>query len=142
MNFGIEYDDSEMLGDWALSPYAMVAIETRDAGGEEGTYLELGGALGALFIESDSIPVEFSFPIVIGLSLDNYYESDDGHEFFGFFLVGAAATMPLDNYIPSNFGTWALSAGVDLVIVNDDAGLLTDNDDFALVGKVGIEMSY
>ena len=142
LNFGIAYDDSELMGDWSISPYAMVAVEVRDGGGEEGTYLELGGELGAPFIQSEDLPVEFSFPLAIGFSLDNYYESDGGNELFGFLLVGAAATMPLDQYIPSSYGTWAVSAGVDLIYVNDDAGLLSDGDDFEFVGKIGIGMEY
>ena len=143
LNFGVSYDDSELLGDWALNPYAMLAVEIRDAGGDEGSYLELGGELGAPFIESEDIPVEISFPIAIGLSVDDYYQDVDGdNEFFGFLLIGAAASMPLDDFIPASYGTWAVSAGVDVIFVNDDANLLSDGDDVELVGKVGIGMEY
>ncbi|MBB6430949.1 TorF family putative porin [Algisphaera agarilytica] len=140
--FGVEYDDSEALGDYAFAPYALLAIETRDAGGSEDVYLELGGAFSAFFIESEDLPVELSFPIALGLSIDDYYTDAGGdNEFFGFFKIGAAASMPLD-FIPSDYGVWSASAGLDLYFVNDDAGLLDDGDDFEIAALLGVGMEY
>lgn len=140
--FGVEYDDSEALGDYAFAPYALLAVETRDAGGTEDIYLELGGAFSAFFIESEDLPVELSFPIALGLSIDDYYTDGGGdNEFFGFFKVGVAASMPLD-FIPADYGVWSASAGLDLYFVNDDAGLLDDGDDFEIAALVGVSMEY
>ncbi|MEM1109934.1 MAG: hypothetical protein AAGH99_14715 [Planctomycetota bacterium] len=140
--FGLDYDDSAILGDWAVSPYALFAFETRDAGGSEDIYLELGGELGAPFIESESLPVELSFPFALGLSIDDFYTDEDGdNEFFGFLLIGAAAGMPLD-FIPSDYGTWSASAGLDILFLNDDAGLNDSSSDVTIIGKVGFSVEY
>ncbi len=140
--FGVEYDDSEIFGDYAFAPYALLAIETRDAGGSEDVYLELGGAFSAFFIESEDLPVELSFPFALGLSVDDYYTDGDGdNELFGFLKVGVAASMPLD-FIPADYGVWSASAGLDLYFVNDDAGLLDSGDDFEVAALVGVSMEY
>lgn len=142
LNLGVAFDDSEIMGDFSFNPYAMLAIETRDAGGSEDIYLELGGEFAAPFIESEDMPVSLSFPVVLGLSVDDYYTDANGdNEVFGYFLVGAAASLPLD-FVPADYGTWTASAGLDLIFVNDDAGLLTDGDDFEIVAKVGVGLEY
>lgn len=141
--FTVAYDDSDYLGEWAVTPYAMLAIETRDAGGSEDIYLELGGELGAPFVAQENMgDISLSFPFAIGLSIDDYYQDAGGdNEFWGFLAVGAAASMPL-NFLPAEYGSWGASAGLDLVVVNDDANLLDNGDDFALVLSVGIGMEY
>lgn len=143
LTFGIEFDDSEAMGDFAFAPYALLAVETRDASGSEDIYLELGGEFGAPFIESEDMPVSLSFPFAIGLSVDDYYTDNSGdNELFGFFLVGAAASMPLD-FIPADYGTWTASAGIDIIFANDDAGLeFSGGDDVEVVGKVGVGLEY
>jgi hypothetical protein len=143
LTFGIEFDDSEAMGDFAFAPYALLAVETRDAGGTEDIYLELGGEFGAPFIESEDIPVALSFPFAVGLSVDDYYTDNSGdNELFGYFLVGAAASLPLD-FIPADYGTWTASAGIDVIFANDDAGLeFSGGDDIEIVGKVGVGLEY
>lgn len=141
--FGVSFDDSDYLGEWAVNPYALLAIETRDAGGSEDIYLELGGELGTPFVAQENMgDISLSFPFALGLSIDDYYQdAGGGNELFGYLSVGAAASMPL-NFLPAEYGTWSASAGVDLIYVNDDAGLLDNNDDYALVLSVGIGMEY
>lgn len=141
----VDYDDSAALGDWAFSPYSFIAFELRDEnpGGGENVYWEIGGAFGAPFIESEDLPVELSFPVVIGLSLDNFYvdEGGGGNEFFGFLLVGAAASTPLD-FIPADYGTWTATAGIDILFLNGDVGLTDSGSDVEVVGKLGFGLEY
>lgn len=140
--FELGYDDEAYLGEYNVQPYVLIAFETRDAGGTEDIYLELGGEMGAPFIESEDLPVELTFPFALGFSIDDYYTDGTGdNEAWGFIMIGAAASMPLD-MIPSDYGTWTASAGLDIYFVNDDAGLLDDGDDFEVVGKVGVGVEY
>ncbi|MEM6458936.1 MAG: TorF family putative porin [Planctomycetota bacterium] len=140
--FDVGYDDSEMLGDYAFAPYVLIAFETKDRGGTEDVYLEIGGEFSAFFIESEDIPVSLSFPFALGFSIDDYYTDSGGdNEAWGFLKIGVAAGMPLD-FIPSDYGTWSASAGLDLFFVNDDADLLDDGDDFELVGLLGVGLEY
>lgn len=141
-SFRLDYDDSEVFDEYAFAPYALLAMEIRDENGSEDVYLELGGAFSAFFIESEDLPVELSFPVAIGLSIDDYYTDAGGdNELFGFLKVGALAEMPLD-FIPADYGVWKAKAGLDLYFVNDDAGLLDNGDDFAIVALVGVGMEY
>ena len=48
-SFGVAYDDSELLGDWAVSPYATVIIET-DGGADE--WEDIQPVVGCLLAES------------------------------------------------------------------------------------------
>ena len=140
--FTAQYDDSAYLEEWAVNPYALLAIETRDAGGSEDVYLELGGELGAPFIDSETLPVDLSFPFALGFSLDDFYTSDDGgNEFFGFLKIGAVVAMDL-NMIPANYGAWRAHAGIDLYFTNDDANLLDSGDEFLPVARVGVSLTY
>jgi len=143
IGFGLDYDDSAIFGDYSFAPYIFIAFETRDAGGSEDIYLELGGEFTALFIESEDIPVDISFPFALGFSLDDFYTDENGdEESFGYVKIGAAASMPLD-FIPAEYGTWTASAGLDLFFVNSDAGLLDgEDDDFEIVGLLGVSMEY
>ena len=139
--FGAEYDDSAYLEDWAVNPYALIAFEIRDAGGSEDVYLELGGALGAPFVDSETMPVELSFPFAIGFSLDDY-NGADGFDWL-FLKAGAEASIALDQ-IPAEFGSWTAHAALDLYIVNDDDNLagLDNGDSFTPVLRVGATLEY
>ncbi|MEM9753955.1 MAG: TorF family putative porin [Planctomycetota bacterium] len=145
INLAIGYDDSEMLGEYAVSPYALLAFEfdTTSAGDDDNIYLELGGEWGMSLVESEDYPIDLTIPVAIGLSLDEFYVDADGdNEFFGFISVGANLGMPL-TFIPSEFGSWSAGAGLTLFILNDEAGLDDgSNDDFNLVGTLGIAMEY
>ncbi|MEE9403877.1 MAG: hypothetical protein V3V20_03205 [Algisphaera sp.] len=142
ISFTAEYDDSAYLEEWAVNPYATLAFEIRDSGGSEDIYLEIGGAVGAPFIDSESMGVEMSFPFAIGFSLDDYYQDAGGsNETWGFLRIGAEATMDLD-MIPAEYGAWTGTVGLDLWFVNEDANLLDSGDDFQPVLRAGVALTY
>ena len=167
--FGL--DDSEMWGDtgipgWTgLQPYVLFAIET-DAGSdgaapavnqETGVYLELGIAPGFTLVESEDYPIDLTIPVTVGLGLDDYYQYDDRStvavededETFGFFQIGVVASMPL-SAIPAEFGSWSVSAGVHVLVLNEDFIENSINapapapgyDTVRVLGTVGIAMEY
>lgn len=147
IDVAVAYDDSELWGgDFTISPYALIAFEfdTDDSfGDDDNIYLELGGETGISLFESTDFPIDLTIPVTIGLSLDEFYVDEGGdNEFFGFVSVGANVGMPLD-FIPSQFGTWSAGAGLTLFILNDNANLDDgDNEEFNIVGTVGIAMEY
>ncbi len=142
LNFKAEFDDSAYLEEYAFSPYALIAFETRDENGSEDVYLEIGGEFTAPFVDSESLPVDLTFPFAFGFSLDDFYQDNGGdNEFFGFFRIGAVATVALDN-IPAEYGEWSAHAGIDLWFVNDDANLLDSGDEVEPVLRAGISLSY
>ncbi|MEM8738021.1 MAG: TorF family putative porin [Planctomycetota bacterium] len=146
IGFSLAYDDLELLGDFAFNPYVFIAFQTDDQSvgpvGSEDIYLELGGEFSTPFLDSEQFPVKVTIPFVLGFSLDDFYTDAAGNnEGFGFLKVGPAFQFPVD-FIPSDYGIWEATAGVDLFFVNDDALLLDDGDDFEIVGRLGIALRY
>ncbi len=145
IDIAVGFDDSD-LWDYAMSPYALIAFEfdTTATGDDDNIYLELGGEWAFSLVESEDYPIDLTVPVAIGLSLDEYYVDSTGDdEFFGFVSIGANLGMPL-TFIPSEFGSWSAGAGLTLYILNDDVAGLDDgdNDEWNLVGTLGVAMEY
>lgn len=150
LNLSVGYDDSELLGDFSFNPYIAVAIELHNtAAADENAYLEIGGAF-ALPTEGTAIEAwSWEVPVVLGLSIDNYYADASGEdEFFGFLSVGVSGSIPLSELIGSDeyVGAWDLTVGLNLLFLNSDV-VMTDNrddtsDNMQLVGSIGISRSW
>jgi len=156
---GVEFDDSGLyagigLGeDFGLAPHVLVAFETEggaDAGTQLGMYLELGIEPSfEIFKLGEDYPVTLSVPVTLGFSLDgDYYESTTDDDFFGYLDVGADFGIPLA-FIPSDYGSWTLTAGVHFLVLGDSAQDIAERDfavdgdaDFEIYGKLGISMEY
>lgn len=153
----LAYDDSEYLGDFALSPYVLFAFEIDDeadagnsafgvSGTRKGVYLETGIAPSFTIVESKEFPITLTVPVVVGLSLDNYYEDGNaGDNCFGFVDVGLDFSVPL-SFIPGDFGQWTLTAGPHFIYIGQNcqeigAGV-NGGDDNEIYGKIGLSMSY
>ena len=126
-----------------LAPYGLIAFEldTRpglgqaDGGQNAGTYLELGVAPGWT-----DLPVNVTFPIKIGLSLNDYYELAGIDHPFGFLSLGAAASVPLGHR--TNYGVWNVHGGLEFLSLGDTAEAFNAGSQQKLVGSVGIGFSY
>ena len=139
--FGLGFDDSELLGDFALSPSIAVAVETEggaDGGADRGTYFEISGGPEFALGEGDAT---LSVPLTLGLSLDDYYEGATGSDTFGYFQVGTVFGVPL-SFIPAEFGSWAASAGAYFLTLGDTLRAANDGDDSEFFGIFGISMEY
>jgi len=152
--------------DFALSPYVLVAGETSGAadgagtlGGGKGTYLELGLDPGYVIDLTKDWAVRLHLPVVLGLSLDKYYEVATGtgltDKTFGFADLGLAADVPL-KFVPARYGRWTFSAGIHLLWLGDNTKLLggppttgalnalnvTGGEDLEVWGVTGIKIEY
>lgn len=143
--FGLSYNDSKLLGPFALNPSVLVAIETdgqADAGAHRGVYLQLGVAPGFTLFSNTSYPVSVSVPLTLGLSLSEYYEFATGDDdTFGYFSAGITASLPLA-FIPAAFGSWQFKGGVQLLALGDNLKLVNRDDDFEVIGTFGIALAY
>jgi len=90
--FSFGYNDSKLLGPFALNPNALLAFEVKgqaNAGAHKGVCLQLGIAPGLTLFDKTEYPIAVSVPINFGISLSDYYEfgtgNDDG---FGWWSVG------------------------------------------------------
>jgi hypothetical protein len=144
--FKLAVDDSARMGKAAFKPYVLMAFEfdtdtntgQADGGLEAGRYLELGVAPGWA-----GTAVSLAFPIKVGMSLSNYYETpgtfeDEG---FGYFSVAATATVPLTG-VPSSFGSWNLHAGLEFQKLGDSLTVFNNGEDTKGIVSAGIGFSY
>jgi len=126
-----------------LRPYGLIAFELdtqpglgqADGGLNAGTYLELGAAP----VWPDA-PVNISFPIKVGFSLNDYYELAGVDHKFGFLSLGAMATVPLSH--STSYGSWNVHGGVEFLSLGDTPEAFNAGEQQKLVGSVGIGFSY
>ena len=134
-------DDSTLLGAFALSPHVLMAIGLdgqADGGAGEGVYFEIGVEPG---LSLDGMPVSFAFPVILGLSLTDYYEGSPGNDdAFGYADLGLLASLPLP--VPGPYGAWEVSGGVHLMAFGDALASFNDGDDFQAVGTFGFNIGY
>lgn len=143
LGFKVAYDDTEVMRNvgvnFALKPYVGVYIETQDGNGTEDIYGEIG--LAPSFAVGNGITL--TVPLVLGLSIDDYYVDDDGdNELLGYGSIGAFASLPLGE--AGRYGAWTLTGGVQYIyLFADSAEAANDggeNDE--LLGKVGVSFTY
>ena len=149
LDLGLAYDDSELLGSFAFGPTATFSFELDNTsfGDKEGGYMEFAGAPGVdLSLPGDDeakYPVTLSFPLAVGLSLYDYYESVEPthNQTFGFFSFGANAGVPLA-FIPQDFGAWHVSAGINVLVLSQTLKQVNDGDNPWPIGTLSIGMEY
>jgi hypothetical protein len=143
LNLKLKWDDSEALGRFALAPWVNFAIETHRTsfGPNEGVGVQLGVEPTLYSFEHDRYPVTFTFPMELGLSIDDYYEDASGSEnTFGYFTWGVKASVPLA-FIPKELGAWSFGvAAKGYVFSSDLANAANDGDDlqYQVVGSLGV----
>jgi hypothetical protein len=144
---GLAYNDSKLLGPFALNPSVLLAFETdgqADGGLDEGVYLQLGVSPGYTFNAKGPYPVTLSVPIVLGLSLSDYYErvgvgGDD--DTFGYFSAGLAAGVPL-KFVPAGFGAWQLKGALTYMRLGDNLEAVNNGDSSEVIATLGVSMTY
>jgi hypothetical protein len=140
VSLALSLDDSDRLR-VPLQPHIGLAVELSgqaDGGQSEGTYFELGIEPG---LELIAARASIGFPATIGLSLNHYYEDGgDRNDVFGYFDLGAVATLHLR--MPDSVGTWTISGGVHLLALGDYLKALNDGDALQAVGSVGVHIAY
>jgi hypothetical protein len=143
--FGLSWNDAKVLGPFALNPSVLLAFELdgqADAGASRGTYLQIGVAPGMTLFDKAAYPLTLSFPLTVGLSLDDYYEFRTGDDdTFGYLSAGVAASVPL-GFIPASFGAWQFKASVLALVLGDNLRDVNRRDDLEFVGTAGIAFTY
>lgn len=146
IGFRLAYDDSELLGPFALSPHILVAFEFQGGSAtapDQGAYLELGVEPGLTLIQSEKYPVSLSIPLTVGLSLDDYYQSptDGNDSTFGYFDAGLRLSVPMA-FIPADFGSWEFYVRGDFLVLSGTTKTINQDEGFEAIGTVGIALAY
>jgi hypothetical protein len=110
INANLAYDDSALLGAFALHPHATVLYELGAPGfaglNAKGWYYELGIAPSYTFLPKSSYPITVAVPFTLGLGDSGGFY---GNNNFGYFATGPSISVPLA-FIPSGFGSWTATA--------------------------------
>jgi hypothetical protein len=138
LGFKLAVDDSERLGQGALSPYVLFAVEMgtepgkyqADGGEKAGKYVELGIAPGV-----SGARASLSVPVKVGLSAGDYYELDGVDNKFGFFSVGGFVTVPVGSH-------FNVHGGVEFQALGDTTKALNDGDGSQVIGSFGFGVSF
>ncbi|HET9269156.1 MAG TPA: hypothetical protein VFO31_13370 [Vicinamibacterales bacterium] len=143
--FSLGYNDSKLLGPFALNPSVLVAFEVKgqaDAGRHRGVYLQAGIAPGYTFNAKGTYPVTLTVPLLVGMSLSEYYEFGTGNDdTFGFFQGGVAVAVPLA-FIPPSFGSWTIKGSLNVLQLGDNLKAVNNNDRTEIIGTIGLAFAY
>jgi len=142
LNFKLAWDDSEALGRFAMAPWINLAIETHRSsfGPDEGVGVQMGVEPRLWTFEHETYPVTLSFPVELGLAVDDYYEDERGSEnAFGYLSWGLKMSVPLA-FMPKELGEWSLGVAVKGFYFSDDLSVANDGHDFqpVVVGSFGV----
>jgi hypothetical protein len=140
------YNDSKLLGAFALNPNALLAFEVKgqaDAGAHRGVYLQFGIAPGLTVLDKTDYPIALSVPLNFAFSLSNYYEFDTGDDDgFGWWSVGLNAAMPL-KFIPPRFGSWQVKGSFTMLrLEGDNLRAVNNNDSPEFIAALGRAFTY
>jgi hypothetical protein len=125
----------------ALGPQlkVVVPVDREDAAFKTGFYTEL--SLAPSLSPFGSV-MTLSFPLTVGVGLDDYYGPGSGASAFG--AAGVTASFPL-RFMPPGYGSWTFSVGGEAVLRDDDIRRLSrfDGDDSVIfIGHAAITVTY
>jgi hypothetical protein len=135
LNLALTYDDSELLGAFALNPhfYFLQELDNHSGlatqGNTESQYYEFGIAPGHTFGEKATYPVTLTFPTTVGFGTNGFYGQG-----FGFFSTGASVSVPMA-FIPSAYGTWTTSLSGLYYRLGTNSARFTDNPNNTRTGR-------
>jgi len=147
LDFGIAWDDSEVFDSpVSFGPSVTFSFELDNTsfGDKEGGYFELAAAPSIELEISEAAadyPITLAAPLALGLSMYDYYETATQDQTFGFFSFGANAGVPLA-FIPSDFGSWSASLGINVLVLSDTLEEVNDGDSPFPVGVFSLVMEY
>jgi hypothetical protein len=142
MTILLSYDDSDLLGRWAMGPTLSFAAELdrTSFGDERGTFIGLGVEPTIWASESEDLPLTVTFPMEIGLSVDNYYEEPGrSNSNFGYVSWGLSVGSDVP-FIPAEYGTWNVSVTGRGFYLNNALARANDDDRWypQVVGSIGV----
>ena len=142
LDWSLGFDDSEYLGAFALHPSALFSFELENTsfGPDEGGYFQFGLTPG--FDAGEPYTVSFTFPLVVGVSMYDYYETSHSNDHtFGFFSFGVASSFPL-SFIPEDFGSWSTGISVTALVLSDTLEEVNEGDQIFPVAVWSLGFEY
>ena len=136
INVSLAYDDTDLLGMWALHPHVTFLQEvTGDTTGghvglgsteTNGQYYEVGIAPSFTFLKDSKYPVTFTAPVNAGFGSSGFYAGNG----FGYLSAGGVFSVPLA-FIPAGYGTWTASVGGTYYYLGKTTARVVQNTEFS-----------
>jgi hypothetical protein len=108
LNVNLAYDDTDLLGKFALHPHVTVLWELENKAGngsDEGVYYEVGIAPSTPLGKDTGLTL--TLPITAGFGSNEFYARNAG---FGYFSAGAQVSYALA-FVPKCLGAWTVNSG-------------------------------
>lgn len=158
LDAAVAWDDGYLWdGAFKIHPSVTLGRELRNqsehpdnpVGTHPGTYLGVGIApevtlvdLGDPADEAKSRPLTLTFPVLLDLSLDHYYEDDLGHdETFGGAEFGAQFDVPLP-FLGEGLGQWSFQAGAHYLVLGEHMKAQNGGDGSQWIVSGGISLTF
>jgi len=131
----LSYDDSDLLGAFALHPSVTHTLELDgkvgiNASGEKGSYWEV-----AVAPSSPVGPVTVTLPITLGFGSNGFYKAD------GYAYLAAGVNVSYQLPVAKSYGTWTANAGATYYNTSNKAtGNENGNND--VVGSLGLGVAF
>lgn len=142
----LSYNDAGLWDDderFAINPWVSLAVETRNAaaGPDSGVWLGLGLKPTINFGETPLGAFALSFPLGVGLGLDDYYQRADGSsDTFGHFEAGVSASFTLSDHLGPAAPT--LDLGLRHLWLDGMTEEANSDDDSEFVFTVGLTWAF
>jgi len=132
LNSKLSYDDSDLLGAFALHPSVTMLHEVDGKAGNgnrRGNYWE-----GAVTPGYSAGPVTITVPLTVGFGSSKYYLKDG----YGYFSAGLNAAYALP--VSKTYGTWTANLGGTVYTLDKD--VVGGNASSDVVGQAGLGVAF
>lgn len=145
INVNLAYNDSDLLGAFALHPHFTVLKELPGGGrpegvaglGPDGWYFEPGIAPTVPLVKDGAYPVTLTFPVAAGFGAQHFYVGDG----FGYFSAGGQAAVGL-GFIPSCLGAWTATVGATYYYLHDHLAEVDNGHHNDWVGSAAVGVAF
>ena len=145
INVNLAYNDSDLLGIWALHPHFTVLKELPGGGSPEGVaglrpdgwYFEPGIAPSFTIVKDGTFPVTLTLPIAAGFGAEHFYAGDG----FGYFSGGAQVAVGL-GFMPKCLGTWTTTIGATYYYLHNNLAAVDNGRYNDWVGSAAMAVSF
>ncbi len=145
INATLSYNDSDLLGMWALHPHITVLKELPGGGnpegfaglGPDGWYFEPGIAPSFTLVKDGMFPTTLTLPIMAGFGAQHFYAGDG----FGYFSAGANVSVGL-GFMPKCLGTWTYNVGATYYYLHEHLAIVDNGHHNDWVGQTGVAVAF
>lgn len=140
VNVNLSYNDSDLLGVFALHPHLAVLWEIPGAAAglkPNGWYYEPGIAPSFSLIKEGTFPVTLTLPVTAGFGSHGFYDGAG----FGYFAGGANVAVGL-GFMPKCLGTWTATVGATYYYLHHRLADLNAGRHDDWVGSAGIGVAF